>query len=222
MVTATIFPSERARPPRPRRAAPEYGRCHHFLAVVVLLAPAAARAVPPAVTNPTGVGTDAAQAEGCLSCHAGLRAAWEAPQTHSLLLDCGTCHALKAASGKGHADSPACAKCHSQKSHPAAATACGTCHAVHGSANAFLLRESVEVPGGGTAAIHVTKPQGASKDGLVRQGVAGATAGTGLCEACHQGTAHYDRAGTAAAHDAGWCAPCHGHAEGFASPPATP
>jgi predicted CXXCH cytochrome family protein len=176
----------------------------------------------PAWGQTPGVGTDLAQVERCLGCHGGLRAAWERASSHSLLLDCGTCHAVTAPSGKGHADRPACGRCHSEKSHPTDATACGACHDAHGSANAFLVRESVDLPGGGTAAIRLTKPQGASKDGLVRAGVAGATAGTGLCEVCHQGTAHYDRAGKAAAHDGGWCAPCHGHAEGFHREPATP
>jgi hypothetical protein len=169
-----------------------------------------------AAPAPDGVGTDLAASAKCLGCHAAVAAAWKNPSSHERLLDCATCHAVTGPSGKGHAVTPACSKCHSEQSHPAASAACATCHAVHGSANAFLLRESIELPGGGTAAVHVTKPEGASANGLARAGVAGATAGTGLCEVCHAATKHYDRAGKGTAHSGRWCFDCHDHQAGMA------
>ncbi|MBM4397243.1 MAG: hypothetical protein FJ087_16355 [Deltaproteobacteria bacterium] len=168
-----------------------------------------------AAPEPDGIGTDLAANAKCLGCHAGVAAAWKNPSSHERVLDCATCHAVSGASGKGHADRPPCGRCHSEASHPTAATACGACHAVHGSSNAFLVRESIALPGGGTAAIRVTKPEGASNDGLARAGVAGGKAGTGLCEVCHAATAHYDAAGKGSAHSTKWCFDCHSHQAGM-------
>ena len=179
------------------------------------LATAAAFADEP--TPPSGVGTDLAAEQACLGCHAaGVGQAWANLSSHKLLHDCTVCHAATAPSGAGHASKKDCGDCHSAKTHPPATSTCATCHNVHGSANAFLIRASITRPDGTAAAIHVTKPEGASADGLVRAGVAGAAAGTGLCEVCHQGTAHYTAAGGGTAHSGAWCATCHSHEQGFA------
>jgi hypothetical protein len=178
----------------------------------------AALLLPGAAPAPSGVGTDVAADKACLGCHAAaIGDAWSHPNSHERLLGCRGCHATTAASGKGHATSPACAKCHSQKGH-GAAPACATCHDVHGSDNAFLVRLSVTTPAGKVVPLHVTKPEGATPDGLVRRGVAGATAGTGTCEVCHATTSVYDAAGKGAAHSPRWCAECHRHEAGFAAP----
>jgi len=186
-----------------------------------LLAAGAARAEGPAPSTLLGVGTDLAAEAQCLTCHgAGVGAAWAHLSSHKVLHDCKVCHALSAASGAGHASKKACGDCHSAKTHPPATSTCATCHDVHGSPNAFLVRSSLTLANGGSVPIHLTKPHGASTDGLVRAGVAGAAAGTGLCEVCHQGTAHYTAAGGGSPHAGDWCATCHSHEDGFAPAPA--
>lgn len=155
------------------------------------------------------------ESEECLSCHAEVAAAWEDPSSHRLVLDCEICHAeLAGEEGAGHRDIPDCATCHSERTH-APAGDCSVCHEPHGSVNAFLLRASISVPGEAAAAVHVTAPEGASVDGLVRAGVDGAQAGTGLCEICHATTTYYRRTGDGAAHETDWCPLCHSHQDGF-------
>jgi predicted CXXCH cytochrome family protein len=185
--------------------------------VLALLVAGAALADDGLPSTTLGVGTDVAGDVQCLGCHdAAVGAAWANLSSHKVLHDCKVCHALSAPSGAGHAAKKACGDCHSSRAHPQATTACSACHDVHGSANAFLVRTSIVRPDGTAATIHLSKPEGASNDGLARAGVEGATAGTGLCEVCHQGTAHYDAAGTGSAHSTLHCTLCHSHQDGFA------
>ena len=166
------------------------------------------------VVTPSGIGSDLSLAPTCTSCHLGVGAAWAHLSTHSLLYDCKRCHSvLDGQPVKGHATSIACSECHSEASHPAGAD-CESCHDVHGSENAFLLRAMLSTPSG-IASVHLTLPEGASADGLVRQGVQGLPLGGGACEVCHSQTKYYRRDGSGAKHDSAWCGQCHSHAVGF-------
>jgi hypothetical protein len=164
------------------------------------------------------VGTDLAGDRACLECHYGVGLDWARLSSHSLVLDCATCHAqVTEEPGPGHRGAPACARCHSQQPHPEG-LACSACHSVHGAQNAYLVRPVVVTTQGAPAAIHFSRPEGASRDGLARAGVTGATPGTGLCEVCHAATAVYPASGQGAAHSPAWCPTCHDHANGFAPP----
>ncbi len=156
------------------------------------------------------VGTDDAKDAACLTCHTDVAKDWAHLSSHRLLLGCTGCHAVQAGTpGKGHASVPACTSCHSQTTHQS--LACTACHQQHGSANAFLFREQLALPNGGTATVHLTAPEGATPDGLAHDG-------KGACEVCHDSTTHYDSAGTGTPHETGWCIDCHSHTDGFAPP----
>ena len=178
----------------------------------------AASAAPDAAL---GLGTDPAVVARCLSCHEdAVGAAWAHGSSHRVLFDCDGCHHI--GDDVPHTKAPAlptCDTCHSEVAHPAGAV-CAGCHDPHGSANAFLVRERVRLPDGGSAPVHVGAAEGSSADGLVRQGSDAGAAGTGLCEVCHTATAHYRASGDAAAHATTFCGECHDHQRGFPPPDA--
>jgi hypothetical protein len=157
-------------------------------------------------------------ADRCLRCHASVASAWENLSSHSAVLDCQGCHMVLSFAGAGHAVRPACTRCHSESSHPSPGASCVICHDPHGSPNVFLVRPKLSLSGGGAAGIHLSRIEGAGRDGLARAGVAGEKAGTGLCEVCHGVTRYYRRDSSGTPHEAGWCAGCHRHSEGFAAP----
>ncbi len=160
-----------------------------------------------------GLGTEDARDATCLACHSEVAQDWTHESSHRLLLGCTGCHQVKAGTpGPGHAQLPACGACHSQQTHED--LACATCHQQHGSQNAFLFREEVTLVDGTEVAVHLTKPEGATPDGL-------AHGGTGACEVCHDTTTHYNRDGHGTPHDTSWCISCHRHEDGFA-PSAPP
>lgn len=168
--------------------------------------------------NPSGLGVDPKSDGTCMVCHGvAYVGQWPGGASHRLLTGCVGCHALSKPAGAGHASLPACDSCHSEVAHPKG-SACTACHDPHGSPNAFLVRPQITLPSGAKASIHLTKPQGASADGLTHPGSSTNQTGAGLCEACHTKTAYYNATGTAKPHETAWCGTCHDHAGGFASP----
>jgi predicted CXXCH cytochrome family protein len=166
-------------------------------------------------TEPSpGMGQDIAADQACLACHTEIASRWQLPSSHGALLDCTQCHGTLATPGPGHSDSRACSDCHSQGLPPRQAS-CTACHNPHGTENAFLVRETLKVPGGSEVPVHFTTAEGASADGLVHAGVAGANPGTGVCEVCHTTTRYYLRSGQGEPHETGWCPRCHLHQNGF-------
>lgn len=140
-------------------------------------------------------------AEECLGCHATLATAWARPSSHRLLLDCNDCHrAFTAAAGPKHETTRECGDCHSARGHRS--FGCRSCHDVHGSENLFLVKPVLY-----GAAVRVTKPEGATAEGLAHDGA-------GVCETCHTATRYY-RSDGGAPHEGGWCVQCHPHREGF-------
>lgn len=158
---------------------------------------------------------DPAETEACVACHQAQGESFALPSSHHLLLYCTTCHAPRASRGKGHADTRACADCHSEFSHPKASSDCSSCHDPHGSTNAFAIREVLKRPDGSEAAVLVKKQEGASDEGLVHTGP---KAGSGLCESCHTKTRYYLANGQGDAHFAQHCPKCHEHRRGFMRP----
>jgi hypothetical protein len=163
---------------------------------------------------PPGIGQHEAANEACLDCHTEIAPRWALPSSHGRLLDCTHCHGTFGPGGPGHSDSRACSDCHSERTHPASA-ACTKCHDPHGTENAFVVRESIEIRPGTQVAVHFTTVEGASADGLARAGVEGQAAGTGLCEVCHATTRFYPSSGQGEPHETGWCPRCHLHQNGF-------
>ena len=163
---------------------------------------------------PPGIGQHAEANQACLDCHTEIAPRWALPSSHGVLLDCTSCHGTRGPGGPGHSSTRPCSDCHSQGSHPAAAE-CATCHEPHGTANAFLVLESIEVRYGVSVDVHFTAAEGASADGLAHAGVVGAAAGTGVCEVCHASTRFYPASGDGQPHETGWCPRCHLHQNGF-------
>lgn len=169
-------------------------------------------------TNPgEGLGGEPGVVELCLSCHSEIREAWSQPSSHEVLFDCKGCHDLGGDfTHEVPISLPSCERCHSESVHPKNGAACTTCHDPHGSTNLFLIRSSIVTPAGESVSVDFTSLAGAGPGGLVRAGVEGEVAGTGLCEVCHVATQHYNRSGTGAPHATKWCADCHDHQSGFA------
>lgn len=168
----------------------------------------------PPTSRIVDAGPDAGGDAACLGCHDDVAAAWSNPSSHGILLSCPICHEpTRNDAGAGHATTSDCAACHSERAHQD--YECTSCHAVHGSTNAFLIVPRIALAGGGEAEVLVTRPEGASSEGLVRAGVPGLDAGTGFCEVCHTGTRYYDRDGEAEPHETIWCFSCHDHQIGF-------
>ncbi|MBI5608130.1 MAG: hypothetical protein HY902_04560 [Deltaproteobacteria bacterium] len=158
-----------------------------------------------------GIGSDLGEVAACGQCHLGIAKDWGRPTSHALLYACSQCHAQAGdAGGKGHQTSKACGACHSETSHPPAAT-CATCHRVHGTGNLQLLADAIATPLGVTA-VNLQSYQGVAADGLAH---AGQGSGPGICETCHISTKVFRRDGKGDSHPTAWCGTCHDHGAGF-------
>jgi len=91
---------------------------------------------------------------------------------------------------------------------------CTQCHDAHGSDNAHLVVESIEIPSGALRPIRFD-----DLSGLADGSFASASApGSGICEVCHTRTRFYRADGSGEPHFALSCLPCHRHTRGFEAP----
>ncbi|OFV90962.1 MAG: hypothetical protein A3J75_03055 [Acidobacteria bacterium RBG_16_68_9] len=187
-----------------------------LLAAVLLFAPAC------------GDGSDSA-ASDCAACHGVQAEAWESFSSHKALYGCDFCHQMVTATpGQGHRASTACDHCHSESGHPPGQASgdadpvdiCLDCHDPHGSANIYLIRETISIAPGETSAIDFRNTVGRADYGHAELGVADGgendlEPGSGLCEACHVRTVYYNRTAAAEDHFTDRCTRCHDHAVEF-------
>jgi hypothetical protein len=171
-------------------------------ALVLIALAACGGPKPQAQLGDPSTGANQWVAEQCLGCHEAVAAQWMNPSSHRLLLDCSACHAAVpgAPDGPDHQTTVSCKTCHAARSHRS--FGCVTCHDVHGSPNLFDVKPVLY-----GKAVHLTKAEGATPDGLAHQG-------QGVCETCHERTKYYSADG-GLAHDATYCVECHTHFEGF-------
>lgn len=169
----------------------------------VLLSACGATTVTPVDAGDDGTGVDEALTARCVGCHAAVGERWKQVSSHSLLFDCAQCHVEQSATpGPGHQSKRACGECHSAQEHHG--FSCVGCHDQHGSANLFLVRETLA-----GKPVTLTSPTGLDATGLARG------TGAGVCETCHTATAHDRSDGAGPPHHAAWCITCHGHDRAF-------
>jgi predicted CXXCH cytochrome family protein len=153
--------------------------------------------------------------KNCTICHAEEGARLAKPSLHAAQFSCSACHAEASPDpGPGHRRAPACAECHTNRTHAPRGTAplaCTACHDPHGTDNAQLVLDQIRTPAGQLRPIRFDNLLG-----RVDGSFASASApGTGICEVCHTQTLFYTADGTGADHFTFSCLPCHLHAGGF-------
>jgi len=166
----------------------------------------------------------------CLSCHG----------VHAADSDSGTYDDMESppVGGDGRLlrrtnDETLCTACHDQLIHNSANTStkhgtwgtnftCLTCHDTHGTANIYLVRETIQTPNSGPKTVDFrTLNGGAEAYGLVNT----ANPGSGPCEVCHTLTENSDGSprfrndgsGDGGKHYTSRCTSCHGHPQAFAA-----
>jgi predicted CXXCH cytochrome family protein len=174
--------------------------------------------------------TSAARAEAgadaaiCARCHETQPALAAEAGGHAPFLDCIVCHAERrpGAVGRGHRAVPtSCTRHHTTTAatHPPPARTlppsrlrrrCLTCHDVHGSTNAHLIRPAIR-RGRRLTPIDFQDAGGAVPGGFVDP----TTPGRGLCEVCHRTTRFYPASGRGESHFTEDCTLCHDHAASF-------
>jgi predicted CXXCH cytochrome family protein len=159
----------------------------------------------------------------CAHCHA-TQAALASDGGHAPLLDCAACHEDRRPGriGRGHRSIPrSCTNHHATAvaPHPESKRTlkpirlrrrCLTCHDVHGSSNANLMRSLVRFRG----RLHAIDFHAAG--GAVPGGFADpVNPGRGLCETCHATTKFYRADGQGEPHFPSDCTICHAHEASF-------
>jgi predicted CXXCH cytochrome family protein len=160
----------------------------------------------------------------CTRCHATQAALATGEGGHAPGLDCLVCHEERrpGSFGQGHRAIPTSCTSHhatSMETHPEPGRTlrparlqrrCLTCHDVHGSSNAHLVRTAIRV-GRRFHPIDFHDAGGAVAGGFVDP----VMPGRGLCERCHRDTSVYRADGRGAPHFTEDCTLCHDHGEGF-------
>ena len=151
----------------------------------------------------------------CGICHAEQAERFAKPSGHAARFACSDCHADTAAPiGPGHRAIADCADCHDTATHAPTGPPgfpCETCHEPHGTDNAFLVREAIDVPQDGLRPIRFDDIAGRADGSFA----SASDPGTGICEVCHTTTQFYRADGMGDPHFTFSCLPCHRHTEGF-------